>query len=136
MTINPNGTEAKDIALYFVKLTTNKVTPAIMAKTVNQAKNLLSSGYTKDEIIAAIDHVNAKGVKMFSLGYINTCINKVLFEIDKNKQDQTKANLKKAVQEMAKQEVAEVVIHESNNRSKLTRFGVGNKDKYNILFDE
>lgn len=127
--------DAKEIALHFLEATGNRATSAIMGKTINQIKNLLVNGYTKDEIIEVIDHIQAKGIKIYSFGYINVCINSILHEIEQNKQQQTKTNLKKAIRdEMAQQETVEVIRHTSANRDKIARFGVQNNSKYEGIF--
>lgn len=127
--------DAKEIALHFLEATGNRATSAIMGKTINQIKNLLVNGYTKDEIIKVIDHIQAKGIKIYSFGYINVCINSILHEIEQNKQQQTKTNLKKAIRdEMAQQETVEVIRHTSANRDKIARFGVQNNGKYEGIF--
>lgn len=134
--------DAKEIALHFLEATGNRATSAIMGKTINQIKNLLVNGYTKDEIIEVIDHIQAKGIKIYSFGYINVCINSILHEIEQNKQNQTKANLKKAIRNEVKQQETkettslsvEVVRHTSTNKDKIARFGVQNSNKYDGIF--
>ena len=72
----------REIALYFFLVTEQRYTSAVIAKTINQAKQLLESGYTANEIKKTIDYiVNNTSTKMYSLGYINTCINKVLEDV-------------------------------------------------------
>ena len=127
-------TSAKNIALHFVETTGNRMTSIIMAKTINQVKALLTDGYTEQEIIEVIDHINAKGVVMYSFGYVNTCINNVLHEIGEIKANQTKANLKNTIRMMNEQEKAEVITHKSNNKRKLTGFGINNEHKYDSIF--
>lgn len=121
-----NGTVAKDIALYFLDLTTDRYTPSVIAKTINQAKQLLEADYTKEEIISVIDYVldNAK-TKIYSLGYINHCINDVLRNINEQKEKE----IIKELIEQAKIEQASTiddgseVIDESKerNRQKVER---------------
>ncbi len=130
-----SSTKAKKIALYFLETTNNRATSAIISKTINQVKNLLSNGYTEDEIIEVIDYINAKGVNMFSFGYVNVCINNVLHEIEQIKQNQTKTNLRKAIRnEMAQQEMVEVIRHTTANKDKADRFGVQDDSKYSGIF--
>jgi hypothetical protein len=126
----PNGTDAKDIALHFIDLTMGRATPAIIAKTVNQAKVLLASDYTKEEIISVIDYIVAnKSVTMYSLGYVNACINSVLREINLE-QDKQKANkLKQTIKTSFAKQITpkEVVVNDDStqrNKNKCARFGV------------
>jgi len=128
------STSAKNIAVHFIKATGNRMTPAIMAKTINQAKVLLANEYTEQEILEVIDHITARGVVMYSFGYVNTCINNVLHEINEIKSKQTKTNLKQAIRIMEEQEKVEVITHKSNNKRKLTRFGIDDEHKYDSIF--
>lgn len=128
MTIPANGTDAKDIALHFINLTTGRATPQMMKKTIVQAKSLLSSGYTKDEILDALEYViNIKGVEIYSLGYINASIENILREIQKlNKEQEIKKEKEKMVSEsIAKRdEVSSDGKSTQRNRDKASRFGV------------
>lgn len=79
--VKANGTVAKDIGLYFLQETfVERYTPAIVKRTIGQAKGLLEAGYTDEEIRYTIDHLTAKGVDMYSLGYVSSAINDVLRE--------------------------------------------------------
>lgn len=123
MTIPVNGTDAKDIALHFIELTTGKATPSIIAKTIQQAKNLLKYGYTKTEIISVIDYlITVKHVDLFSLGYVNTSINNVLREIKNNKPKTTSHPTFQTYQD--RNEVMANDESTNRNKSKLNRFGV------------
>lgn len=126
--------QASSVAKYFVKATDLRVTRAIMAKTVNQAKSLLNHGYTEQEIIEVINHIIARGTSMYSLGYVNTCINNVLHELNEIKQKQTKTDLKQTIRQMVKQEKVEVKTHKSNNRNKSSKFGLNDEHKYDSIF--
>ena len=109
MTVQPNGTDAKDIALHFVDMTTGRATPTIMKKTIIQAKVLLSNGYTKDEIIKTIDHIISKGIEMYSLGYVNASINDILREIQKIESSKKVEEQKIKLEETIKSEGKEVI---------------------------
>lgn len=128
MTKKANPTDAKTIALYFLNATTDgRNTPIVIAKTITQVKSLLNVGYTKDEITATIDHVIARGVQMYSFGYLSTCIANVLVEVNKNKTSSEAVKAKQELDEMQKKAMEEVnVVDESTerNRQKLSRFGV------------
>lgn len=92
-----NGTDAKDIGLYFLKATgVERATPAIIGKTIAQVKHILEAGYTKEEIIITIDHILAKGIKMYSIGYVSHAINDALREIEQEE-------LKRKAKEITKQ---------------------------------
>lgn len=83
MTVHPNGTDAKDIALHFLRATgVERATPAIIARTIRTAKSILASGYSKQEILSVIDYiVDVKKIHMYSIGYVSTVINDVLKEL-------------------------------------------------------
>lgn len=132
MTIHADGTSAKDIALHFINQTVGRATPAIMKKTVNQAKVLLQSGYTKEEVITVIDHiVHNTSIEMYSLGYVGVCINDVLKEIKKKDIDGTikaqSEEIKRTLASIQEKERSEVIGDDESakrNRSKIDRFGV------------
>lgn len=85
MTVIPNGTDAKDIALHFLNATgVTRMTPAIVSQNIGRAKHLLGSGYSKEEVISVIDHIVASGVEMYSIGYVSSAINDVLREMKKS----------------------------------------------------
>lgn len=142
MTIKANGTDAKDVAIHFVKVTVGRATPAIIGKTVIQAKTLLESGYTKNEIIDVIDFlIDKKGIKMYSLGYVSTSINSVLKELqeekDKIKLQELKQEVKEQAEKLHKSEVVDDGESTQRNRDKLNRFGnesrVGKKFNFDMF---
>lgn len=128
MSVKVNGTHAKDIALHFLEATTDeRLTPAVISKTIRQAKNLLSYGYAKDEIIRVIDAIIEKGIHMYSLGYVNACINDVLKELEELDLKQKGIEEKKLLEQHAMEKRSEVVTHGESterNRDKAGRFGV------------
>lgn len=135
----PSPTDAKTVALYFLDQTTDgRNTPPVIAKTINQAKNLLAVGYTKEEIIATIDFTIKRGVKMYSFGYLSSAIADSLREINKHKVDERVSNVKKELEEFSKQAMKEVAVdeHESTerNRQKAERLSVQSRvgTKYNL----
>ena len=78
------SSDANKMAKYFIDKTAGRATPAIMKKTHAQAKTLLQSGYSKEEITKVIDFlIDEKKINIYSLGYVNTCINNVLNTIKK-----------------------------------------------------
>ena len=123
---------ANKIAKHFIFKTNTRATPAIMKKTHAQAKTLLSSGYTEEEIINTIDYlIDVKKVNMYSLGYVNTCINNVLNNIEKNELDkltlQNKSTVRKEMKEYEERLSKEVVnnVHSSSrNKIKAERLGL------------
>lgn len=133
-----NGTDAKTIALHFLNHTTDgRYTPAVIAKTINQAKSLLRSGYTVDEVCATIDYVIETGIQMYSIGYINTCIGNVLKIIEEVKFKEEVAQIKQKQLEELKEKQGEVnvdVESTERNRGKIARFGVqsGFGKKHNL----
>jgi hypothetical protein len=128
MTIIPSGTDAKDIALHFIKLTTGRATPSIMAKTIIQAKSLLSSGYTKEEILSVIDYLlKIKGMDIYSLGYVSSAINNVLKEMNKEKDKQKSAEIKEQMKQTSESNIKEVIASDEStqrNRDKSNGFGI------------
>lgn len=143
MSVKANGTDAKEIALYFMKETgVERSTPAIIAKTISQAKQILLSGYTKEEIISVIDACIGRGIQMYSIGYISHAINDVLEEI---KQKELQAKAKEVIKQQEEQQLqarSEVKTDgESTNRNKdkASRLGVQSRlgKKFNFdMFEE
>lgn len=136
MSTKANPTDAKTVALYFLNATTDgRNTPAVIAKTINQVKNLMTYGYTKEEIIATIDAVLARGIKMYSFGYLNSCIADVLNDINKSKVSEEVVKVKEELAEMEKQAMEEVnVVDESTerNRNKLARLQSRKREKHHF----
>lgn len=88
-----NGTEAKEIALYFMGLKDIPTTKPNVIKNISIAKSILELGYPKDSVLMAID-INVD--KMFSLGYIKFVIEEVHKAIlAKAKEDEIKNALAK-----------------------------------------
>lgn len=126
------ASQANQIAKYFINKTAGRATPAIMKKTHTQAKTLLQSGYAKEEIFKVIDFlIDEMKIKMYSLGYINTCINDVLIKIEK-KESQIKALQNKTIiaseikkyEQQNKSEVVNDIKSSQRNKTKAERLGV------------
>lgn len=134
--IQVNGTDAKDIALHFINVTVGRATPMIIKKTIIQAKTLLESGYTKDEILKVITYlIDKKEIQMYSLGYVGTCINNVLKETT---QQEVKEQVKAAItyeQESKRDEVASDGESTQRNRDKVNRFGIQPRFREKFDFD-
>lgn len=128
MTVKPNGTDAKDVALHFLKITgVERATPAIVAKTIVQAKSILKSGYSKEEIVSVIDHIVEKGVRMYSLGYVSHAIHDALEEIKELRIKEEATRIAKRLQEeqiKSRSEVTSDGESSERNRNKAQRFGV------------
>lgn len=138
MTVQPNGTHAKDIALYFIDMTDMRATPGIVRKTIVQAKRTLEAGYTKDEIISTIDRNLEKGVNMYSFGYIDVSINDVLREIEKEKSKVEAKKVKEEIEEMQKSQRKAVSMSDESterNREKARRVGVQSRLRKKLNFD-
>lgn len=138
-----NGTDAKEVALHFLKQTgVDRCTPAIIAKTISQAKHILTSGYSKEEIISVIDHVVERGVHMYSIGYVSHAINDVLKEIEQKRLQEEAKVVAQQLEEQQRQQRSEVTTDgESTNRNKdkASRFGVqsGFRKKFDFdMFEE
>ena len=138
-----NGTLAKEVAIYFLDMTQERFTPYMVSKSIVQAKSLLKSGYTVEEIKNVIDYIiNNTNVNMYSLGYVSTAINSVLEKIEEEEKF-------KAVNEIitrSKEEYAatmegsdEPIVDKSRerNKEKLGRIGiqprVGEKSYLDLL---
>jgi hypothetical protein len=130
------GTDAKTIALHYLNATTDgRHTPAVFAKTINQAKSLLNSGYTVDEICGTIDYVIKQGVNMYSIGYINAVIGDVVKELNKEHVQRAAEQEKKLMMQKERETQSEVkadVESTERNREKATRLSVqsGLRTKY------
>lgn len=137
MTTNINGTQAKEIALYFIERTTERATPAIIAKTITQAKSLLKCGYTKKEITDVIDYlIDTKHVTLYSLGYVNSAINNILLEIKKEKNKQKKTIPPTFIQTHIERNEVELDDETTKrNKSKLNRFGIQPRLGKKFTFD-
>ena len=80
-----NPTEAKDVALHFYKMK-GWNPDAKMGKTINIVKSMMRNGFTKDQIISAIDYSFAHAkVDIYSIGFISYTINESLDSINKEK---------------------------------------------------
>jgi Holliday junction resolvasome RuvABC DNA-binding subunit len=137
----PNPTHAKDIALYFLELTQDKFTSEIVARTVKQAKALLSAGYTKEEIIEVIDVVLKQNPNVYSLGYVSASINDVLRKINEVKQreivEKQREEMRTQIALEIKQSRTEVTQDESTtrNREKARRASVQSRFGKKFDFD-
>lgn len=121
--------DALEVAQHFVKVTEERATPAIMAKTVSQAKVILSSGYSKEEVIRVIDYcVNVKKVKMYSIGYVSVSINSVLSQLNKEDIQQRATQIRKEQEtSFAEVETKEVIPNDESkkrNQDRSSRLGV------------
>jgi hypothetical protein len=132
-----SGTDAKTVALHFLNATTDgRNTPAVIAKTTSQAKNLLSYGYTVSEICATIDYIAHKGIHMHSMGYINKCIGDVLKVLEKEELSKlAQQEKKKLTQAQQYGEVKADVESTERNRQKLARFGTQPGERTQHYFD-
>jgi hypothetical protein len=142
MTVQANGTDAKDIALHFIRVTVERATPSVISRTVVQAKSLLNSGYTKQEIIKAIDYlVDVKKVQMYSLGYVSACINEVLKAITSEESKEKAKIEKEKLAESIKNAASEVVgvsddgESTERNRRKSAAFGIESRFGEKLDFD-
>lgn len=125
------SSDAKQIALHFIEKTSGRATKAIMGKTINQAKSLLTEGYKKEEILNVIDYlIDVKKIDMFSLGYVNVSINSILLTINKAQNELIKNEKTKQVEKEVlamNEENREVLQNDEStqrNKSKLNKFGV------------
>jgi hypothetical protein len=134
-----NGTDAKDIAFKFLDATTDgRYTKGVIAKTIVQAKNLLSVGYSKEEICDTIDYALSKGVEMYSFGFIGHAINDVIKkkreeEIARIAEEEKQKLLEK--QNLPQGEVNADDESRERNRNKAGRFGAESRFREKHHFD-
>lgn len=139
MKVKANGTEAKDIALYFLDMIgSDRYTQAIVGKTIKQVKSVLQSGYTKQEIESVIDHIINKGIKMYSFGYVSASINNILEEI-KAKETKVEAQSEAKLLDEHLENRRKVVTNNDDtaerNKEKARRFGVQSRVREKFNFD-
>lgn len=122
MTVQPNGTHAKEIALHFLKLANQPVTKTTVARTIKQAKSLLDEGYSRDEVFTVMERVfEVRKVNIHSFGYITSCMEQVLDDMRAAKQA---VHIKAASDEAIFKQRNEVETHDQSterNRSKADR---------------
>ena len=137
MTVQVNGTDAKDVALHFMKTTNKEITPKEMSKTIVQVKRLLLKGYTKKQVIDVIDYiVDVTRITMYSFNYVVTVIDDTLKQIS-NKEEALKER------ELIKQEHQKAIGSEvkmdgestERNRTKTERFGAQSRFREKFDFD-
>ena len=72
-----NGTQAKELALYFFSINSRKVTAKEISKNIAIVKQLMNKGYNAETIKSAIEHytlVDPPKEGMYSLGYLHSVI--------------------------------------------------------------
>lgn len=143
MTVHANGTHAKEIALYYLKLTQLRATPHIMGKTINQVKNLLQAGYTKEEIIDVMEYVILeRKVEVYSFGYFSSCINDVLRDLkvmkERYEEEKKKKELDEQLASVQNTQRSEVSVDDQSaerNREKARRFNLQSRKRTQSYFD-
>lgn len=137
--VKANGTQAKEIALHFLDVTTDgRNTRHVIAKTITQAKSLLNTGYTRDEIIGTIDYMVKRGAKMFSLGYINASIGQVIEDVQRELNKEKTLQEVHRLEELTKSQQNEVSTRDESserNRQKINGFGIKQRN-WNDLFGD
>jgi len=139
MVVDP--TEAKEIALEWLKLLGNKPTPPLMARTVKQVKGLMQVGFSDEEIRYTMEHVVRTNPNVYSFGYVEACINDVL---RKRAEEKRKEESKQVSESLQKQTTA-IVTSESEvtsddesserNRRKAKRFSVQSRLREKSYFN-
>ena len=79
-----NGTQAKELALYFFKLNNWKITPTELSKNIAIVKQLMKKGYNAETIELAIKHyaiTDPPKNGMYSLGYLYSVIDEFYVKI-------------------------------------------------------
>jgi|SRR5690554_959146 len=139
MVVDP--TEAKEIALEWLKLLGNKPTPPLMARTVKQVKGLMQVGFSDEEIRYTMEYVVRTNPNVYSFGYVEACINDVL---RKRAEEKRKEESKQVSESLQKQTTA-IVTSESEvtsddesserNRRKAKRFSVQSRLREKSYFN-
>lgn len=142
MAVQANGTDAKDVALHFMEVTGIPLIPTKVARTVRSVKNLLEDGYTRDQLMSVINHVIfVKKIDVYSFGYIFTCIDDVLFELEESvENEKARAEIaeamKKQVATIEEDRKRVITVDESTerNQEKARRFNTESRlrEKYNF----
>lgn len=115
----------------------------MMARTINQVKNLLSHGYTKEEITSVIDYaIMEKKIDVYSFGFFSVSINSLLHEIKvKQEEDRIKEEKEKVrqmnttVQSSQKGEVENSGESSERNREKARRLSIQSRKRTESYFD-
>lgn len=135
MTVPPNGTDAKDIAVHFAKTINFKVTKKFMVVTIQQAKGFLNHGYTKEEIIYAIDKMVEKKSNIYSLSYIGFTLDDWAMQL---RNEKAKAEIDELIKKEEMRRRNEVIADDEStirNQGKLNRFGA-NMSKWGDMFND
>lgn len=142
MSPKANPTDAKTIALHFIKLTQPKVEPSRVARTIKQVKTLQEEGFTTEQIYYTIDKVLSKKANVFSFGYISASIVDVLRELEEeNEKALTKKQADEARSLIASsyEETQSEVLAEDDstkrNREKASRNSVQSRLRTKSYFD-
>jgi len=129
-----DGTLAKDIALYFVVKCDIRATSSTYARTTNQAKSLLESGYTFDEIKAVIDYVvEVEKVDLYSLGYINSSITTLIKKAIKHRDAPLHRQVYEEQLKIVNRE--ELKSDESSERNREKTRSIGTKSRFGEKFN-
>lgn len=136
--VKVDGTDARTVAIHFLEQTQERYTPAMVGKVVAQAKNILSAGYKKEEIMMCIDYiVENTTVQMYSIGYISSAINSVLAKINQEKKDKI---IKEVLDKQREERIVEreEVKHDESterNRSKIDGFSTESRKREESALD-
>lgn len=123
---------AKEVAVYFYNKIGVKATPAMYAKTIKQAKTLLTAGYSVYDICRVIDYtVDIKKFDIYSLGYFSSTIAYLLKELDKLET----TNVAKEVKTKMLNHTREVKDNnESAERNKQKAKNIGSQSRFGEKF--
>lgn len=139
MTVNP--TEAKEIALEWLKLLGNKPTPPLMARTIKQVKGLMQVGFSDEEIRYTMEYVVRTNPNIYSFGYVEACINDVLRKRAEEKRKEKSKQISESLQKQAiaivtsESEVANDDESSERNRRKAERLGVQSRFREKSYFN-
>lgn len=119
-----DATEAKELALLFIRLTKQEIVPRTMGHIISSIKKLMEAGYSSEELDYAIRTIIHSNPNVYSFGYIAKALDDVFA---KKAMEELKANQKEIADEV-KQTItnitpvtseSEVVTHdETTERNK------------------
>lgn len=118
-----NPTEAKEIALEFLKLIGQDPSRGVMARTIKAIKGLMENNYSSDDIRYVMNHCVEYVPNLFSFMYIVRVIDDVLAKRDA-KPYQKEVTIITPVKVGAESEVKGADEATERNRNKTSRFGI------------
>lgn len=123
--MSANPTDAKEVALYFIRYTKQEMTQSLISRTIIQAKQLLNR-YNSKEIKDVIKYVvEDKMIGMYSLAYLNNTMDKFLHELQASPNQEV---IEIDYASIRKEVVTDNEQSAQRNKAKLHR--IGNKSRF------